>query len=375
MFAVVALLFGWLYKIGVNRPPLRYAHIPTSTRDFINEVGKKAKDQGLSFQDHGPFDWDENSNVGENSAENWAKEFDENFIVYYHKDNEAQWQLYAQQVLEKANENIATLTDLMGKYYYAADMNGRKLAIYLPETEDLYIKTIGLLMGNSGQNAKGSLGITITQVGPLGCLTKGIVLHPLCFKDEPEGMNGYVKTLQHEMNHYVFFSSLDYGKVIKHYLWVSEGIAEFYCNRYHGHKVSGDSISFIEQNCLLNQEFPLEENSAYWAGESFYRYLESQGGKKSVQKFVSTAYTTTTDSVFIRQKMSAPAVHKKWVASLRANRGQNIPGELGNMKNSATDEILNKENIGKALDITSKVAGATPLGIAAGIASNVIKNN
>lgn len=134
------------------------------------------------------------------------------------------------------------------------------------------------------------------------------------------GINGYKKTLMHEMNHYVFFSSLDYSKDIKHYLWVSEGIAEYYCQRHDRHQVTGnDSIEFVNKQCALNGEFPLSGNSAYWAGESFYLFLEGQKGIKGVQQFINTAYSTTSDSVFIKQNISVDQEHQKWVKSLCKN--------------------------------------------------------
>lgn len=317
IFVVIGLIVAKVYDIGIHRPPLKYAFIPQETKDYLHILTKNTKDQGILYTDKGPFDWSNKKDLGQKRAEKWRREGDENFVVYYHRDNQAVWQKRAQDVLSHARENIDYLKDLFGVYFYAADMNGRRLAIYLPENEGLYSATISSLLGERHEDNTGTMGITITFVGPLGCMTKGIVLHPKCFEVDPYDINGYIKILQHEMCHYVFFSALDYTKNVSHYLWVSEGIAEYFCDRHDHRQVHGqDSIDFIDNNCLLSQEFPHESNASYWAGESFFRFLEKKGKKAEVKKFIQDALTHTTDSVFIVQKQSPKEVHKQWVESL-----------------------------------------------------------
>ena len=317
VFVVLAIIVAKVYDIGLHRPPLKYAHIPIPTQDYLRNLGKNTKDQGISYSDQGPFDWGNDNDLGRKKAEAWKTEEDENFVIYYHRDQEAIWQAHAQDVLHQARENIDYLKDLFGVYFYAADMNGRRLAIYLPENAGLYSTTIANLMELPHADGSGSLGITITQVGPLGCMTKGIVLHPKCFDVEPYNVNGFVKVLQHEMCHYVFFSALDYSKNVSHYLWVSEGIAEYFCDRHDHRQVHApDSVEFINSNCQLTAEFPHEGNAAYWAGESFFRFLEKKGKKSEVKKFIQDALTHTTDSVFIIQKQAPDKIHQQWVQSL-----------------------------------------------------------
>lgn len=329
VFLLLGLLVGKIYDIGLHRPPLMYAVVPESTQLFIKQLGRDSKDQGLSFTKQGPFDWDNKEDLGNDENEKWKSESDANFIVYYHPGDNVTWQSRAQDVLHQAQENIDYLKDFMGKYYYADDMNGRRLAIYLPESEALYKKTISSLMdGDYNQDAAGTTGITITQVGPLGCMTQGIVLNPICFDDSPNGVNGYKRVLKHEMCHYVFFSSLDYSKSIRHYLWVSEGLAEYFSNLRNHKPVFGvDSINTIKQNCHLNREFPLENNSAYWAGESFFGFLEADKGKDAVKNFVKNAYTHNTDSVFIIMKYNHRQLHKRWVdvlSHINSNRNSDL---------------------------------------------------
>lgn len=323
-FGVIALLVAKAYDIGIHRPPLKYAHISTFTQEYVRDLHRNAKDQGITIKAKGPFDWNNKKDLGQNGNNNWRHEEDENFVIYYQHDNNAIWQAYAQEVLRHANENIDYLKDLLGVYFYAADMNGRRLAIYLPNNIESYQKTVATLMNQPSFKADGVQGITITEIGPLGCLTKGIVINPQCFKVEPSHINGFVKVLQHEMCHYVFFSALDYSKDIKHYLWVSEGIAEYFCDRHdHWQVHTQDSIDFIQKNCQLNQEFPHEGNAAYWAGESFFRFIEKKGKKAAVKQFVQDAFSHTTDSIFIIRKQVPDQVHQQWVESLSKNMENN----------------------------------------------------
>lgn len=316
VFLFLGSLVGWLFQIGINRPPLKYADIPLQTADWINSIAKKVPDQGISVKEQGPFKWDNDDDYGNKmwNDTDWSKEEDANFIVYYIKDKESRWQGWAKDVLQEANTIIPELTSLMGKYLYPDDMNGRKLPIYLATTPELYQTTVNELMG-SQNNAQGSVGIIITEVGPLGCLTHGIVLHPNCFGYDH--LNGYRKVLRHEMNHYVFFSLLNYEKNINHYLWMSEGLAEYFCDRHDQQQVSGaDSVRFINENCLLDNEFPLEKNSAYWAGESFFRYMEKTKGKKFVKQFIDSAYNYSTDSTFIVNLLNTTIEHQKWIVEI-----------------------------------------------------------
>lgn len=318
VFLVAAVFFGWLYKVGVNRPPLKYAHIPDATKEYIRNLGRHNDDQGLSIVERGPFDWDNEDDPGQRE---WMRELDQNFIVYYHRDGEAIWQARAQDVLQEANRNIDPLIELLGHYHYPDAMNGRKLAIYLPESADAYKKTIAQLLGGEcGRGAESTLGLTITEIGPLGCLCKGIVLNPVCFDDQPDGLNGYVKTLAHEMCHYEFFSSIDYNRNVNHYMWVSEGIAEYFCDRHDHRDVTEDErINVIANDCRLTGEFPLTNNTAYWAGESFFRHVERTQKRDGVKKFLQQSYVHSTDSVFIVTKHKAATVHQEWVKALRSN--------------------------------------------------------
>jgi len=312
IFILLALLMGLIYTTGLNRPAVVYAIIPQLTKSYLSEVTEKIPDQGLYTVERGPFDWANDKDQGNDQS--WSKEESSNIIVYYHKDKEAVWQKYAQNTLKEAESIIPELESLMGKYYYPSDVNKRKLPIYLTNTPADYTSTIQLLMQGHG-NGSGSAGIFISEVGPAGCMAKGIVLHPSCFEDNSP--NNYRKTLRHEMNHYVFYSALNYGKEIHHYLWVCEGLAEYFCNSSNGRPITGmDSLNLIAESCKLTAEFPQTMNSEYWAGESFFNFLEQAKGKEGVKKFIQNTYNYSTDSTFVMCKLNPNTTHEQWVTFL-----------------------------------------------------------
>lgn len=316
-FFIIALLVGKAYHIGMNRPPLRYANIPEVTKGYIRNVNQNNRDQGVTVSDIGPFDWENSKDLGQDKKETkeWEQVENENFIVYYQPDDNAVWQGHALNVLRNAQDNIEPLKDLFGVYFYPSDMNGRRLSIYLPATNAKFKETASKLLEQPNYDVTNVAGVTITEIGPLGCLTRGIVLGPDVFTVDPFGLNGFVKVLQHEMSHYVFFTALDYNQSVSHYLWLSEGIAEFFCRRHNERQVRGvDSITYISVNCQLDDEFPRE--ASYWAGESFFLFVENDFGRRSVKTFLQTAYQCSTDSVFFRMGFQPDQLHRQWIEAL-----------------------------------------------------------
>ncbi len=338
---------GQVYSAGLNRPPLKYTHIPDETIRWIHILDSLSDDNGFTVTDQGPFDWDNGDDLGQDNNYGWSYEEDDNFIVYYQKDRDAKWQGYAQSVLREANGAICELTDLMGHYYYASDMNGRKLSIYLANSPQQYASTINGLLGRPCNNVQNSIGMIITQVGPLGCLTHGIVLHPECFNEFQPSQNRYPKVLRHEMNHYVFFSSLNYDKNVSHFQWMSEGLAEYSCNSSDHTQLTGkDSIDFISRYCKLTKEFPSKGNAAYWAGESFFLFIEKYMGGQFVRNFIRKSYQHTTSELFTNEVFLAAAIPDEMLDSLV----QQSP-----IAGTSLESLITSENI------SSLIINATPL--------------
>lgn len=324
VFLLSSAIMGQMYKVGKNRPPVIYSEIPQSTIDWLRNINDKLgqlTDQGIVFVSNGPYNWDNDEDPGV-VEQQWSKIEDSNFIVYYKKDSHHVWEKRARDARLWADEAIIPLSNLMGKYYYPKDVNGRKLAIYLCDSQDTYNSLASTLLGQKFSGGAGNTGVTIQQVGPNGCLTRGILINSSVYSGlfPPEEAK---RTLWHEMNHYVFFSSIDYGKQIHHFQWVSEGLANYFGNQSDPQITDPTKISFIDRYCFLDREFPTQSDNPndappqYWAGESFFKFLEQYSqGKIGVAKFIGTLYENSTTQA-IKNQFHGRDGHRLWVNSLR----------------------------------------------------------
>jgi hypothetical protein len=306
-----------IYYLGRLRKPMRFPHIPQETSSWIQGLSDKGNSLDVSLRDRGPYKWENEKDYGARNPE-WSSVDDENFVVYYHPDEDNLWVFRAGDVLSWANRAIPDLERLMGRYPYPEYINHRKLAIYLPNTGPDYVSTINAITGDY-VNSAGSIGMCVTSLGPLGAKNEGIVLHPNCFDKNTDRKDGAYVTLRHEMTHFVYYANLDYSRVLEHPLWVVEGMAEFFCDRRPG-KVSGmDSILFIKNRCSdLSSEFPDETNSSYWAGESFFNFTKEVCGPEAPSIFIGNLYSQNVipalDTSFARD--SSVSFHTLWVESL-----------------------------------------------------------
>lgn len=273
LFLSLAYLVGKNYKLSQDQPVVRYAHISEGVVNKLKKAFQNGMQNTIRYSSDGPWDWENEKDYGSRSPQ-WSKEEDAWFIIYYHKDKEAIWQERAQNILKSANANVLILKDVMGHYYYPEELNGRKLSIYLAQSEDDYINTIGQL---GVQHNGNSLGVTITTCGKRGFKTEGIVLHPVCFASSAQEENGYKTVLLHEMTHFIHRSSIDVENMAEIYNWETEGIADYCSNRHKGVQISDPSkIDYIKKYCRLHQDFPSERLAQYWGGESFFIFLEQK---------------------------------------------------------------------------------------------------
>lgn len=313
-FLLADILVALVYVVGRQRKPMIYKYIPDQNKEWINDMETNHRFP-ITNVEKGPYKWDNDKDLG--AEEDWLQTSDDNFIVYYKKDEKDLWRVRAERTLKWANDAIPKLELMMGKYYYASDMNGRKLAIYLPDQGALYASLINRLMGQS-YNSMNTAGICINQVGPLGCQTKGIIIHPDCYDPSTPRVNGAKTILFHEMNHYVYFSSLNYSQEIDHPLWVPEGMAELFCGRNPQQIISHDSIEYIETECDLCDEFPSKFNASYWAGESFFRFVKEDAGDEVLTSFLKTLFNEgVSDALTDEFSITCEDAHSKWVSSLQ----------------------------------------------------------
>lgn len=320
-FLVTAVLVGLVYHTGRQRKPLVFAVIPDITIDWTKELNK-FNSVNISIVPTGPFNWEQDKNLGQQSGNGWeCIDTDPNFVIYYKNDPMHLNVQNARRAQEIANLSIAEEELLMGTYPYPASFNNRKLPIYLTSTLEEYSQTIDKLVGEPC-NSAGSVGMFISHVGPLGFLADGIVLHPKCFNYEGHPDNWAETVLRHEINHYVFFSQLDYGRVVEHPLWVSEGLAEYASVGWRQQVASADSIEYIDRNCELLKQFPTEMSAQYWAGRSFYKFLEEEKGELAVRLFIQNLYDNPLDITLNAAFDDSLDVKQLWIANLNKHLAQ-----------------------------------------------------
>ena len=314
-FLVFAGVIGGVYHAGRHRKPLVFVEIPTPTFDWIQKI-TDLNTTLISVVDYGPFNWDNTDDVGMAENSIWTSiDTDPNFVVYYKTDQTGLNIQNARRILSTANESISEIQDLMGRYPYPSTCNGRKLAIYLPSNEEEYASVIDELYGGKC-NSSGSIGMHICHIGPLGALTDGIVIHHSCFDYERPREGWFDVTLKHEMNHFAFYSSINFANNIDHPLWIVEGLAE-YASWPRGQVQDRDSIDFISQNCDIYGEFPLETNSAYWAGRSFYQFIKDSKGDLAVKSFIASLYNENLEgSLVIPFDADTLELKERWIEDM-----------------------------------------------------------
>lgn len=310
-FVVMALLaVGWfailwnVYRKGQEKEAIIYAQIPEETVRFISGL-IDTLDQYLIFDpDPQLSDWDNEDNLGETDKDGFAKIEDDYFIVYFTPDKKERNK--AQKTQKWAHEAIMPLADLMGKYFYPKDVKNRKLPIYLAETQKKYTQIIGKLLGNPDiPERTGSWGVYISTYSVQGCLTKGIVLHPDTWKTDKDAKG----TLWHEMNHYVFYTSLDYSRVIDPYLWVSEGLAEYFSQEPPA--LSDKSLERLQQERLDHSFKYVIDN--YWGGQYVYYAIKDSYGLDKMKDFIRAIYSNRMESAYpIALGVSEKKVEQQW---------------------------------------------------------------
>jgi len=313
-FFVAAVVVGLVYYTGRHRKPLVYEFIPDVTVDWVKELSQ-FDNVHIGIVDRGPFNWDNADDPGQATETDWQKvDADPNFIVYYKNDPMHLNVQNARRVLEIANQAIPEIQDLMGRYAFPEDCNGRRLSIYVASSAADYQSTIDMLYG-AHKSSSGSAGMFICHVGPLGCLADGIVLNPVCFDYESSPLNWAETVLRHEMNHYAYYTSVNFGKEIRHPLWVQEGLAEF-ASKHVPQIMGRDSIDYISTRCKVSEEFPTEMNAQYWAGLSFYNFVSKVKGSLGIRAFIRRLYENDIDGTLALTFGDSVAVDSLWVAEL-----------------------------------------------------------
>ncbi len=320
-FIIIGLLIAKLYDTGINRPSMIYKHIPKETLNWVNTLSEYGNggSMGINAQPTGPFKWNNNDDYLSKPAfgkQKWGKHETANTIVYFYKDKDAVWQTNAISAGKCAEDAIPELERLFGKYYYPADMNGRKLPIYLADSTSHYSTIVSKLSADraSLSDKENTDGIMLMEVGPLGLQVRGIVLHPDCFK---RGTVKYKQLIRREMARFCFYASIDYNLQIQHYRWFPEGLAEYF-SLYCPMSENADSelALFIADNCNLTSEFPELDGRGLRAADSFFRFYADKHGDNALSRLIQSAYVNSSDSLFRSVGLRPDSLKQEWVSAI-----------------------------------------------------------
>ena len=300
-------LLGQLYEKGKNSKALIYAEIHVETIRFFDNLSNRLDliiryDPNISLRD-----WKNKHNYGEDKRTGLVKVEDENFIIYF-EDNYIETQK-AEKILRWANEAIPLLADLLSKYPYPADVNNRKLPVYLANDERKYAELATLLGGSPYEGIQNTAGLYFSTYSRMGNLTIGILLSPVIWQSDAYAR----EVLWHELNHYVYFTLIEYDKDVSPFMWVYEGLADYFSKK---------EKSLMPEQIQLCQQFSLSTtfpnfNANYWGGESVFRFMENGYGKEHVRTFVYHTYANTVDyastSTFDKSLNQMEKEWKEWL--------------------------------------------------------------
>ena len=309
VFILMAFVLVKIYDKGKDQKPLRYADVPQETIDWINSLGNGLNDIVSTFNPIPiPTPWDNGGDVGKDPESGFLTLEDEYFIIYYPESLEKK----AKQTLQLAHEAIPRMEDIIGKYYYPSDMNGRKVPIYLAKAQ----ADFNALMGKFG--CKGDYtnvdGITIYDVSPSGLFLRAIALKGnSVFKSDE-----YHKEVQwHEMTHYCFAASLDYNQRIDLPMWCTEGIAEYTGIVGKRPHFSASEIEMMRKDCDLSAPHFPYVFEVYNGGHSIFCHLEDRYKVTGLKAFLHTLYSKGIPSS-LKENFSTtvPAFEADWKSSL-----------------------------------------------------------
>lgn len=293
------ILFGFLclglYKVftdyfNYSTPPLRNSDIPQSTIDWFTGLTDSTDFGGI--YDTIPID-----------SSDWAQYDDidsmlcledEYFVFFYSAKDSVVERNKALICQRYAHQAIPRGELYMKNYPYPNQLNGRKLPIYLANTEDDF-RNICVQLGH-GDPGLWAIGLYCFRFGGDKVYTDGIIISPMAWTVAdilitPQTEDKELKqTLWHEMNHFMYFTNWDFTQTSEPRLWFTEGLAEYFAENYDRLNEVGNY-----NQLSLTDDFRGGGNSEYWAGLSAYLCLEKQHGKAIVCQVVQTSYKTSID--------------------------------------------------------------------------------
>ena len=319
VLALLSLVIAKLYDIGVHRPSLAYRQLSPTTIELLNSYNRYNPESIMKAGAVGPFDWDNKQDIGQTRSEGkWAHEEDANSIVYYRKDRDAKGQINARRVLDCMDNIIRELPAYLGTYHYPADLNGRKIPVYVPKTADEYLSLLNK-MSDNGSTGSSKYGCSIIAIGPLGCQNKGIILHPDAFTHtDANGDPEFIHVLRRELAYYTYLAGLNYNVNAHRFAWFIQGITENFALDGQQLSISPAEVTQLARECILTGEFPAKGRMSQWAGTAFIQFYERTYGSEALKSLIATTYKMPVDSAFMQLQLNTDSLKYQWVESLKS---------------------------------------------------------
>lgn len=289
----------WCNEIKDSRS-LMMVGIPESTKAFLDSIGNRiidGVDDGVLIIEVDSIDsgkWNNKTDYGkDNDSGLYCYNADSLFVIYSDTDD---MELIS-KVHGYAVEAIGPLNELMGLYIYPHMDKGRKLPIYLCRDKDVYQDVCSSLSEQANDFSK-TWGLCINQYCGTDVITLGIALNYGSIKESDNTDIELKSTLWHEMNHHVFFQAMDISKEVTPYMWVYEGLAEYFGSQVNNRpiRLSGNERNNALYNTLMSEFKPYIFN--YTGGEIFYNCIEEQYGMTKVKEFIQCLYNRPIQQAF-----------------------------------------------------------------------------
>lgn len=303
----------WCQQIKDSRSLIEVS-IPESTKAFLDSIGTRIIDgfdnvvlvEVDSIDDNS---WTNITDYGYESSDSLYKYESDSLFVFYSDVNDTTLFKYVQA---SAMEAVSPLAELMGHYVYPYQVKGRKLPIYICSIDESYQNVCHTLSGINSDFTD-TWGLHIYTYCGLELQTTGIVLNKSNIYETSDDPDLDLKaTLWHEMNHYVFFQSLDLSKEITPYVWMYEGLAEYFSSKIKEQTtdLSVQQKQDIINNTLVSTFEPFLCN--YFGGEIFYNYTENLYGIQNMKEMIQLFYKMQLVDAFANMGKELSVEERQW---------------------------------------------------------------
>lgn len=301
--------------------PLSKAEIPETTLAFLDSIANRM----FGGMDHliihkvdslETDSWNNRNDFGQKDSNGFYVYEPDSLFVIYSDTNDGELFLKVHQYSKAA---IPHMEEVMGHYVYPYMVKGRKLALYVCSDEDNYQK-LCRRMGSPDNDYSNTWGLCVYRYSGVEVQTLGLPINYGSMKrisSNPDvDLNA---TIWHEMNHYVYFQSIDLSSELSMHTWMYEGLAEYFSSRIKKQTkyLKAEEKRAVYTNHLDSSFNPFSFN--YSGGELFYEYLESKKGKQAVYSFIQSIYNTPLQNSLNNFGLNVQSAEQGWQSYIKKN--------------------------------------------------------